>query len=69
MVLSSCLSLMRGLNWRQMSTKVTLGASNVAGAVDLMADSKAPKKQDLHHKRHVLWANETRTAARAPRSA
>ena len=38
------MSLWRGKNWRQMfSTKVTDGASSVADAVDLMADSSAPK--------------------------
>ena len=45
MALSSARSSISGLIWRQMfSVKVTLGASNVADAVDLMAESKAPKK-------------------------
>ena len=44
MVRNSSLSPMRGMNWRHMfSTKVTLGASRVADAVDLMADNSAPK--------------------------
>ena len=45
MVSSFSRSLMcSGRNWRQMfSVKVTLGASNVAEAQDLMAESSAPK--------------------------
>ncbi|MDT4843236.1 hypothetical protein FQZ97_771610 [compost metagenome] len=44
MVIRFSRSVPAGRNWRQMfSVKVTLGASKVAEAVDLMADSSAPK--------------------------
>ena len=46
MVLRLDRSLPAGRNWRQMfSVKVTLGASRVADAVDLMAESSAPKNR------------------------
>ena len=48
MALSVCASLMPGRRLRRMfSTKVVEGASSVAEAVDMMADSSAPKKATL----------------------
>jgi len=55
MVRNSCLSLICGLNWRQMfSTNVTLGASKVAEAQDWMADSSAPKNSTCMMNRHFF---------------